>query len=379
MVRILLLFFGLFPCSTLISQGVLIGGTPPAQPDSSALLEIRAQNRGFLPPRLTPAQRDSIVQPAIGLMIFNLQSNCLNFYTGAYWSEVCGSCQPQPSPALAGQPSNPSISQWDTVFQADFNNNQVPPNVSMAGTATVTGGLLQLTPNQSNTAGRVVLQHASPSPSSENYEVYFDMYHGGGSGADGHTVIFGDSLQMVNVLNNSSASQTLSVDFCSYNNSSYCNRISVSYNNVSLAFSQPFTWRNTTVPVKIELNSTGLAGVWINNSLVLGPTALPSAWANTNKTTWKWGFTGYCGGLDDFHRLDNILIRCATRYSLNLAATPPAIGTGSWSVLSGQNGQVSNPTQSNSSFSGQMGEPYSLEWQVSNACGTVSDSLSFSH
>jgi hypothetical protein len=375
-----LFFLTLTICaSAATAQGVLIGGNSPAQPDTSALLEIRAQNQGFLPPRLTKAQRDSIVQPAVGLMIYNLESNCLNFYTGVYWSEVCGSCQPQPSPALVGQPSSPAISQWDTVFQADFNNNQVPPNLSMAGTATVTGGLLQLTPNQSNTTGRVVLQHSSPSASSENYEVYFDMYHGGGSGADGHTVIFGDSLQMVNVLNNTSASQVLAVDFCSYNNSSYCNRISVSYNNVQLAFSQPFSWRNTTVPVKIELNSTGLTGVWINNSLVLGPTVLPSAWANTNKTDWKWGFTGYCGGLNDFHRLDNILIRCATRYTLNLAATNPNIGTGSWAIISGQNGQILNPNQTNSSFAGQMGEPYSLEWQVSNICGTASDSLTISH
>jgi len=377
--RHLTFFIFLLSVNAALAQGVLIGGNPPAQPDSTAMLEIRSQNRGFLPPRLTSAQRDAILQPAQGLMIFNTQSQCLNFFNGIFWSEVCGQCLPQPSPAIAGIPSAPSLSQWDTVFQADFNNNQVPPNVSMAGTAVVTGGLLQLTPNQSNTTGRAVLQHPSPSSSSERYEVFFDMYHGGGSGADGHSVFFGDSLQMVNFLNNTLVNQALVVDFCSYYNSNYCNRISVSFNNVQLAFSQPFIWRNQTVPVKIELTSTGLTGVWINNSLVLGPTALPAAWANTNKSTWKWGFTGYCGGANDFHRLDNILIRCATRYTLNLAATNPGIGSGSWSVLSGLNGQFSNPNQFNSSFSGQYGEPYSLEWQVSNFCATHSDTLSISH
>lgn len=162
------------------AQGVLIGGLSPAQPDTSALLELRTQNRGFLPPRLTTAQRDSIVQPAVGLMIFNTQSQCLNYFTGSFWSEVCGTCQPQPSSALVGTPTVPQITQWDTTFQADFNNNQVPSNVSMAGTAIVTGGLLQLTPNQSATWGSVFLAHPSPSASSERYEVYFDMFHGGG-------------------------------------------------------------------------------------------------------------------------------------------------------------------------------------------------------
>lgn len=374
---ILLILIGI--SGVVEAQGVLIGGNSPAQPDSSALLELRTQNRGFLPPRLTTAQRDSIVQPAAGLLVFNTQTNCLNFYTGTFWSEVCGTCQPQPSIAVAGLPSSPQIFQWDTVFQADFNTNQVPANVSLAGTAVVTGGMLQLTPNQSNTTGRVVLQHPSPSASSERYEVYFDMFHGGGSGADGHTVYFGDSLQMLNVLNNTSASQSLAIDFCSYNNSSYCNRVSVSYNNVQLSFSQPFIWRNQTVPVKLELDAAGLTGVWINNALVLGPVSLPAAWSSSSKASWKWGFTGYCGGLNDFHRLDNILIRCASKYLVNLAATPPQEGTGTWSVVSGLNGQLGNPAQSNSSFAGDVGEPYVLEWQVNNLCGSSLDSLTLGY
>ncbi len=361
------------------AQGVLIGGLSPAHPDTSALLELRTQNRGFLPPRLTTAQRDSIVQPAVGLMIFNTQSQCLNYFTGSFWSEVCGTCQPQPSTALVGTPTVPQITQWDTTFQADFNNNQVPSNVSMAGTAIVTGGLLQLTPNQSATWGSVFLEHPTPSASSERYELFFDMFHGGGSGADGHNVVFGDSLEVLNILNNNPVSQSLIIKFCSYNNSSYCNRISVSYNNVELGFSQPFTWRNQTVQVKIELDALGLTGVYVNNALVLGPVALPAAWAAANKRSWKWGFTGYCGGLNDFHRLDNILIRCGSRYQLNLAANTPQVGNGSWSILSGLNGQLGSPSLATSSFAGDVGEPYILEWQVSNSCGTNADSLLLAH
>ena len=52
------------------------------QPDSSALLEVNATNRGFLPPRLTLAQRDSINNPATGLVIYNTDLSCLQVNNG---------------------------------------------------------------------------------------------------------------------------------------------------------------------------------------------------------------------------------------------------------------------------------------------------------
>jgi hypothetical protein len=58
--------------------------------DASAILDITSNNRGLLPPRMTTLQRDAIASPAVGLLIFNTTSNCLNIYTGAVWNELCG-------------------------------------------------------------------------------------------------------------------------------------------------------------------------------------------------------------------------------------------------------------------------------------------------
>ncbi len=54
-------------------------------PSSSALLEIKSLNKGFLPPRLTTAQRNTIMSPAAGLVIFNTNTTGLEVYNGAGW------------------------------------------------------------------------------------------------------------------------------------------------------------------------------------------------------------------------------------------------------------------------------------------------------
>ena len=58
-----------------------------SQPDTSAMLDVQSTNKGFLPPRMTMEQRDSISNPAIGLIIYNLDCHCVNFYNGDQWVE----------------------------------------------------------------------------------------------------------------------------------------------------------------------------------------------------------------------------------------------------------------------------------------------------
>lgn len=60
-------------------------GTPDV--DSSAILEVKSQTKGLLPPRLTTAQRDAIPNPAAGLLIYNTDENCMNFFNGSYWMD----------------------------------------------------------------------------------------------------------------------------------------------------------------------------------------------------------------------------------------------------------------------------------------------------
>ncbi|MEM6262035.1 MAG: tail fiber domain-containing protein [Bacteroidota bacterium] len=59
-------------------------------PDSSAMLDVQSTEKGLLMPRMTSEQRDAITDPAAGLMIYNIEDSCFNYYTGEAWIKDCG-------------------------------------------------------------------------------------------------------------------------------------------------------------------------------------------------------------------------------------------------------------------------------------------------
>lgn len=54
-------------------------------PSQSATLAIESTTGGFLPPRVTSAERDAFDSPQAGLIIFNVTSERLELYNGAAW------------------------------------------------------------------------------------------------------------------------------------------------------------------------------------------------------------------------------------------------------------------------------------------------------
>ena len=50
--------------------------------NSSAVLDLSSNNKGLLAPRLTNAQRDAILSPAVGLLIYNTDDQDFNSYNG---------------------------------------------------------------------------------------------------------------------------------------------------------------------------------------------------------------------------------------------------------------------------------------------------------
>lgn len=59
------------------SQSVGIGTITP---DSTSALDIHSNNKGFLMPRLSIANRDGITNPATGLQIYNTTNNKIEFF-----------------------------------------------------------------------------------------------------------------------------------------------------------------------------------------------------------------------------------------------------------------------------------------------------------
>lgn len=54
-------------------------------PDSSAILHLESNDRGFLPPRLNTSERDNINAPAPGLTVFNNEDSMMQYFNGDCW------------------------------------------------------------------------------------------------------------------------------------------------------------------------------------------------------------------------------------------------------------------------------------------------------
>jgi len=76
---------GTFTSATV--NGKVIAGASSAA-SSSAILEANSTSQGFLPPRMTVAQRNNISSPADGLIIFNSSSNSLNIFLLGNWHQL---------------------------------------------------------------------------------------------------------------------------------------------------------------------------------------------------------------------------------------------------------------------------------------------------
>lgn len=85
MKKVLLAFIGLNIFYTTNAQV----GIGTSSPDASALLDVKSVTKGFLPPRLTNIQRRDISSPSAGLLIYNSDSKCIQYYTGVDWYDPC--------------------------------------------------------------------------------------------------------------------------------------------------------------------------------------------------------------------------------------------------------------------------------------------------
>ena len=137
----------LWAASQLVAQAQVGVGT--TTPDASAQLDITSTTLGFLPPRMTQAQRQAIDTPAAGLLVYQIDGTPgLYGYNGSEWNTFSGK-----ESALTF--SSPFSRSGDTITlatagaatagaltSADWNifNAKVAATRGIATTAPLTGG-----------------------------------------------------------------------------------------------------------------------------------------------------------------------------------------------------------------------------------------------
>ena len=65
-------------------------GVGTSSPSSSSALDVSSSTKGFLPPRMTTAQRNAITSPTEGLTLWNTENKQLEVYNGTYWVTMDG-------------------------------------------------------------------------------------------------------------------------------------------------------------------------------------------------------------------------------------------------------------------------------------------------
>jgi hypothetical protein len=96
------------------AQGVSIN-TDNSAPDNSAMLDIKSTDKGMLVPRMTTAQRNAIVSPATGLLVYDITLSSFFFYNGSAWTSV-GSTETDPK---VGSLSTSYIPKWNGTSLAN--------------------------------------------------------------------------------------------------------------------------------------------------------------------------------------------------------------------------------------------------------------------
>jgi|GEM_PF-6162254 len=77
-----------FNLSAAYTQHISIN-TDGSSPDESAILDVKSENKGLLIPRLTIEQRNAIINPAIGLLIYQAdQTAGFYFFNGNSWKKL---------------------------------------------------------------------------------------------------------------------------------------------------------------------------------------------------------------------------------------------------------------------------------------------------
>lgn len=89
-------------------------------PDASAQLDIRANDRGILIPRMTADQRDKIESPAKGLMIYNTDDNTFWYFDGNRWLSVLNSANIREEISLVGGTSLTPTPQLISLLNGQY-------------------------------------------------------------------------------------------------------------------------------------------------------------------------------------------------------------------------------------------------------------------
>jgi hypothetical protein len=251
-----------------------VGTTSPA-----GILDVTSTTSGFLPPRMTDAQRLAISSPVSGMTIYNTTSGCLDYYSNGSWLGLCGS-------ALV-----PAISYVTSVASS---------STSFSITATGAGQIILIVaPGYPGSGTSVTVNGSSATALVNNFSQYCSAYM-----SLFYYITTGTTNNIVITTNASS---------------SYMQN----YAAVFKSNAGSLSGSNLTSPVTVGSNSTSNTYATLSsvpaNSYLFGA-ALSNNYTSNNSAAWGWG--------PDISQIQNQAVCCQVESSI---ATGPATNGGTYS------------------------------------------------
>lgn len=117
-------------------------GIGVSSPDVNAQLDVSSPNKGMLIPRVSMDTRNTtLANVTDGLMIFNTDTNCINYYNAgtSTWLSLCGTYDPATLSIVCGDPNNgPSGTFTQGTSINGINTYTVVVNAATAGSYVIT-------------------------------------------------------------------------------------------------------------------------------------------------------------------------------------------------------------------------------------------------
>jgi len=308
--------------------------TDGTSPDNSAMLDVKSTTMGFLPPRLSTAQRNSIPSPATGLILYNTTTNRYNFFNGTVWNEVAatkisgistGSNSPGGGISIyAYTPTPPNGSAM--LDMNDPSRGMLIPRIDPGGISSPAAGLLIY--NTSN--GRIAFHNGSQWTSACGQST-------GISGASGSQLSIGLSFNIIYAPPDPSAI----MDVGSSSRGILIPRMTTAQRNIMLAV-QGLTIYNTVTGEIQFYTGTGWYRLEINSPST--PTPIT-------------GSTAVCPGI------------AGTAYSVSQDSS---VVTYNWTVPTGWTNLSGQGTNAITVTTGSAGQNGNISVTAQNYCGTSS-------
>ncbi|MCY2941407.1 MAG: tandem-95 repeat protein, partial [Planctomycetota bacterium] len=201
--------------------------------------------------------------------------------------------------AVSDAPSIGGISTSINYISTDFTT--APANATISGSAVVSNGECVLTPAASGQYGYLLFNTLASNPTA--FSAQFDYRVADGSGADGTSFNYGvigspsgDESGMTNT--------GLVVSLIEYGTQ----RVQIKLNGTVLQTANVTLIGSNYQRIVVNIDGSNKLSVSVGGVAVVSNLDLGATYGNADKSTWKFGFASRCGGANNKHSIDNLVI-----------------------------------------------------------------------